>query len=274
MSAPYVPPVTLLTLIADYIDAQDGSQKKKELLPLVTVHVNARIRAQHTLDAISAIVDKSRKRASERAATEHANKTAEADYKALQETLRASRQTPTRQNAIKLAHQAVIDAYNGRKKFEHSRRTIAENRIAHALAELDKKNKAVREQRKKDIEEAKREKKERKEEEKKEKEEKKATEKAEKKAADDKKKEQEAEVRVKRREAQAQQSLTLKAGAVQDEKAKKALTEQTRQINIELLKVLQFINQSQQSGQGRKRKEREEEVKSDSDKENVEPADE
>ena len=178
----------ILTLIADYIDAQDGSQKKKELLPLVTVHVNARIRAQHTLDAISAIVDKSRKRASERTATEHANKTAEADYKALQETLRTSRQTPTRQNAIKLAHQAVIDAYNGRKKFEHSRKTIAEDRIAHALAELDKKNKAVREQRKKDIEEAKREKKERKEEEKKEKEEKKATEKAEKKAADDKKK--------------------------------------------------------------------------------------
>ena len=274
MSVPYTPPVTLLTLIADHIDAQDGSQKQKELIPSITLYVNARIQAQHTPDAISAIIDKSKKRSNDRAATEQSNKTAEAEYKKLQETLREARQTPARQTAIKLAHQTVIDAYNGRKKVDHNRGTIAENRVTHALAELETKNKAVREQRKKDIEEAKQEKKVRKEEERKAKEENKATEKADKKAADERKKEQELELRMKRRETQAQLNLDLKAQAIDQQKGKIAAAEVMAQINTEMLKALKHWNRSAESGQGRKRKEREEEVESDSDKENVEPADE
>ena len=160
------------------------------------------------------------------------------------------------------------------KKVESSKHTKTEDKLAHAFATLLQKNAAWAEQVRKDKAEAKQEQKQLEQETNKEKAEKAAAEKAENKVAEEKKRDDEAELRVKRRELQAQQSLDLKAIAVNAESDRKKEAALKREIDVEFLKGLRMWTGSQQSGQSRKRKNRESASEADSDKENVEPADE
>ena len=279
MSTKYNPPVTILNLLSTHIDAQDGSQTQKQLIPSLTLFVNNRTRSRQTEDAISALISKSHGRVKRRAAATEAYNQAVKQHTALQVALKTARQTEPRQTeprqtAIKQLNAHIIEAFNSKGEVVHNRGTAAEDRLIHALEQLKNRNKERAKQQKLDKQEEEKAKNEQREAAKKEKEEKEALEKAEKKEEERKKKDQEMELRIKRREKQAQQSLDLKAKAVDAERLRAELAVQQVAVNNALLLALGTWTESMQNKPPKKKQKTGREEKSERDKENVESEDE
>ena len=274
MSAPSRPPVLLLTVLSDFLDSQDGSKNFTELQSAIVDHVNVRISTQQTLDSLAGVARRTQDHVRRVRLTQQATTDAVAAYEALQVVKGSVRRSAAKLAAFDRKNANIIEAYTNRKIIKDDKWIKAEKRFIDELAELKKKNISFTAEKKKEALQVKEAAKQQKEVEKKAREQKAADEKAQKKAAEEKKLELENELKLKKREAQAAESLALRAKAVNSETERKEVAARQKEIDEQMLIGIKLWNAQQLALQSRKRKERAEEVKSDSDKENDGPADE
>ena len=195
----------------------------------------------------------------------------EADYKALQEKLASTRLTAARRAEYEKANAAIIRAYKNRKKVVKDKWTAAEERLVSAVAELRERNvKCAADEQLREAEDKLR-RKAAKEEEKQARKDKEAAEKAERKQAEEQKKEAELELKTKARDERAKMLMDAKARTLNTDKQKAADAALQRSVNVEMKGLLHLMKLKLRAELGIVE---EEKAEDESDKENVEPADE
>ena len=268
------PPVVLLTRITAFIEAQNGGETVKELLPSLALHVSTPRAVPQTAESVSEIICVSQvhtKRMRERI---HKREKAVGLHKELMEKAASTRLTVERRVNLLKAGAPTIRAFKTVKIVTKNARMMAEEKLTTAVAELRKRNnKAAADERQRVLDE-KEETKQKKEEEKKVKEAQKAAEKAEKKLAEENKKAAELELRLRLTDERALQLMDAKAKKVNSEKQRlEDAAEQREATKLTKIALRMWIDQ--QPRQSVLSDEKDEETEeNDDNKENIEPADE
>ena len=240
MPSSVLPPVVLLTRITRFIEAQDGAETQKQLIPSLLASLPPYSARLHTAQTISEIIKKSQDRAKRLRAVLAKRDQLNADWNELQESLSSSRLRPERRAQLHAEHASLIRAYSQRKPIKKEARDVADEKLSEALAALRQKNVRRTAEWKERQREEKEEAKAKRLEERKLAEEKEAANRAERKAIDEQKRAAEVELRVRLTDQRGRQLMDAKAKRLDMEQQRQKDAELARATNREMREALRL----------------------------------
>ena len=273
MPSSILPSIPNLKRLTTFIEAQDGSKKKNELLPQMGGKLAVGQASPPTSKAVSAIISKVQSDVKHFREKQRNKEHAEEQYAAFQQRMDSTRMTQARRTQMEKMNNAIIHAFKNTKAPVRTAVISAEEKLSDALAALRERNAQHTAEREQQERLAVEERKAKRTEEKKQREESIAAEKAEKRAAEAKQRDEENELKTKIRDQRALQSLEAKARVMNLEIEQKQKAQRDDRISGMLEILLKRQVEGEPDRRRAKRPREDNILESDDDQENIDPRD-